>query len=84
MRQLHDTEKLAPETRDELRVLYEMLRAALPLARQRLMQGGVELYDQEAFWACYRDLTSYGDFDEEDNVSPTGIHAAIDELSEPA
>lgn len=54
-------------------ILLKMLLEALPLARRTLIDGGVELIDQECFWEAYRNLSEYFDPDAEDLEDPAGL-----------
>lgn len=64
---------------NELKASYELLREALPLARQTLIRG-VSLQQQSNFWEAYRELSEFTDLEEEHIHSPRGINGRIDEL----
>lgn len=54
---------------EETLALYTLLREALPLARQTLLRGGVELLNQQAFWTAYSGAQTFADLDDEEQLN---------------
>lgn len=74
------------ELKRELLASLELLRESVPLALERLKQGGVDLLAQSCFWSTvesyaeFCDLIDYGAGDLD--AGPSGLQRRIEELQE--